>query len=234
MDRNSEFAHTFGNLAGIIKFSIAAQGIGGLFLIWFFILPNIGESFSDDLGKFLYFFLFVIAVIGAVGAFLVLLFIFCVRLGRLKRFRSSFGMLSVFGCIACLLPVPMVFYLVNTNNSYILYIVPVCVGMAILSIKPVYYELMREEVREIVSSKASSKWRFLLIIHIVFVLLCATSYAFFVMWDPALFGNSMEKFHQQSAEWSTLTIAAVIAAAAMYYVRLVVEYIVTADTADIL
>ena len=100
MDRNSEFAHTFGNLAGIIKFSIAAQGIGGLFLIWFFILPNIGESCSDDLGKVLYFFLSVIAVIGAVGAFLVLLFIFCVRLGRLKRFRSSFGMLSVFGCIA--------------------------------------------------------------------------------------------------------------------------------------
>lgn len=231
MNRNSEFAYTFGDLAGIIKFSIVAQGIAGLFLIWFFILPNIGESV--DLGNVIYFFISLLALLGGAVFFLVLMFIFSASLKKLKRFRKSFGILSVFGCIACVLPVAGSFYLAGVSNSYIMYIVSAMIGMAILAIKPVYYELMRREVSERVSPEYASRWRNLLIIDFAFILLCAVAYVFFIMQDMVLNSGGAEQ-HQQVSLRVTLTITALIAAAVLYCVRLAVEYRTTSVTADIL
>ncbi|MBO4325300.1 MAG: hypothetical protein J5845_07915 [Lachnospiraceae bacterium] len=114
-----------------------------------------------------------------------------------------------------------------------MYIVSAMIGMAILAIKPVYYELMRREVSERVSPEYASRWRNLLIIDFAFILLCAVAYVFFIMQDMVLNSGGAEQ-HQQVSLRVTLTITALIAAAVLYCVRLAVEYRTTSVTADIL
>ena len=226
MDDSRGFGYSFNRLALIIKGGILIQGAAVVFLIWFFIQLLVGESTEYGFEALLAYVLFFLGVVVAAGLFLLTFVAFFVFVRKLGAYRKGFQWLAIYGCIVCLLPSGIINVRALNNNPKAEAVVFSVFGLLILSIRPVYYELMRRELAERLSEEAANRFRALLLINLGFILCCVVAFTFFMFRSSCLGGKNTDAI----TLWTILCCIAAAFGAIVYFVRLVYEFKVTCDT----
>ena len=224
MNQDYEFADSFGKTAKASMLCILAQAGIIAYYIWFLVerfVKDYDVTLDSLLGSFM-----LALLVGIV--FFIAHLLFCVAIGKLGDYNNGFKILSVYGTIACLLPLTGFVAVVQIFQSELLMVVvAVIIAILVISVKPIYYWLMQKEISKRMPGKAVIFWRVLFIIGSVVILLCVVTFV------------CAEYYHAHDYKWKEahkafndfIVDGALFVAAIIYVIRMIFEFICTLITA---
>lgn len=213
MEPYSGFENDFSRHARVVKFGLGMQAVTIGFVIYGFASVLSYDNDANGLGAAAALYL-----IGTIGGFLLLIsqLAFSVSLMKFGMYRKSFNLLSICGCVACLLPITGFFaIMMNMTDGTFKLVVALVIAIIIFSVRPVYYYLMRNEITARVNKKQAAHWKNLMFIDFVFII-CGV----------ATIGLLFHAGYSLKLHLEVLGIVTGIAFAA----RLIYEFICTAHT----
>lgn len=224
MVQNYEFTDSYGKVAKASMLCILAQAVIIVYFIHFLIkcfIMDYEVTLDSMLGTFF------VAILFGLGFFIAHL-LFCVALGKIGDYNKGFKYLSIYGTIACLLPLTGFVAVVQIFQSDMLMVVAaVIIAILVISVKPIYYWLMQKEISDRMPGKTLILWRILFIIGIAVVILCVMAFV------------CAEYYHAHDYKWKEahkafndfLIDGVVFVAMILYVVRMIFEFICTLITA---